>query len=593
MIRTPFISTVVLAALMFGSAPAINSAQVFEDPKAPTPANPIDRFVFDNLSRSGIQPRRCSDPVFLRRVYLDVLGKLPTAAEAREFINNPAPSKKKREALIDRLLDRDEFADYWSMRWGDTLRIKAEFPVNLWPDAAQAYHRWVHQSIAENKPYDQFVRALLTSSGSNFRDPPVNFYRAIQNKTPEGITEAVALTFMGSRTGSWPKERVAGMTAFFEQVGYKPTSEWKEEIVFWDPLRTGTTPGNSAPGSAAITTAVASGNAMQAATNSSPAAPRQAVFPDGEGAAILLTGDRDPREIFADWLISPDNPWFARCAVNRTWAWLLGRGIIHEPDDIREDNLPSHPELLDWLADELVKNHYDMKHVIRLILNSETYQFSSLDLPDPASPPELFAVYPIRRLDAEVLIDALNGITGTSELYTSAIPEPFTYLPKDMPAVSIADGSITSPFLALFGRSARATGMADERNNQITAAQSRHLLNSSHIQNKIEAGPGLRQLLLKKSTYGEIATELYLTFLSRYPTAQEMQTVMDYGNFDENAIPVGPNPDRIEKKKNRELPAKKNKNKNKNKNPVITPELKKWNDIAWSLLNSPEFLYKH
>lgn len=591
MTRLSFISVFLLTALMCGYASAINDPSVFEDSKAPTPANQIDQFIFEGLVQKGIQPRRCSDPVFLRRVYLDALGKLPTAAEAREFINNPALSKKKRAALIDRLLDRDEFADYWSMRWGDTLRIKAEFPVNLWPDAAQAYHRWVHQSIAENKPYDRFVYELLTSSGSNFRTPPVNFYRAIQSKTPEGITEAVALTFMGSRTGSWPKERLAGMTAFFDQVGYKPTSEWKEEIVFWDPLRTVSILGNSAPGSDAITTAVASGNATKVATNSAPTGPKQAVFPDGYGTAVLLTGDRDPREIFADWLISPDNPWFARCAVNRAWAWLLGRGIIHKPDDIREDNLPSHPELLDWLADELVKNHYDMKHVIRLILNSETYQFSSINPADPPVPAELFAAYPIRRLDAEVLIDAINDITGTSELYTSAIPEPFTYLPKDMPAVSIADGSIISPFLALFGRSARATGMADERNNQITAAQSRHLLNSSHIQNKIETGPKLRQLFLKKSTHGEIATELYLTFLSRYPTAQEMQTVMDYGNFDENAISVIRIPDRIEKKKNRELPAKKN--KNKNKNPVITPELRKWNDIAWSLLNSPEFLYKH
>ncbi len=139
--------------------------------------------------------------------------------------------------MIDRLLERDEFADYWAMKWGDILRIKAEFPVNLWPNAAQAYHRWVRASIAENKPYDKFVREMLTSSGSNFRVGPVNFYRAIQNRTPEGIATAVALTFMGSRADSWPKDRLAGMAVFFSQIGYKPTREWKEENVFWDPLR--------------------------------------------------------------------------------------------------------------------------------------------------------------------------------------------------------------------------------------------------------------------------------------------------------------------------------------------------------------------
>ena len=147
-------------------------------------------------------------------------------------------AKNKRRLLIDRLLERDEFADYWAMKWGDVLRIKAEFPVNLWPNAAQAYHRWVRASIAENKPYDKFVRELLTSSGSNFRVGPVNFYRAIQNRTPEGIAAAVALTFMGARADAWPKERLAGMAVFFAQVGYKPTREWKEEHVFWDPYRT-------------------------------------------------------------------------------------------------------------------------------------------------------------------------------------------------------------------------------------------------------------------------------------------------------------------------------------------------------------------
>ncbi len=217
---------------------------------------------------------------------------------------------------------------------------------------------------------------------------------------------------------------------------------------------------------------------------------RTAVFPDG--TTVTLSPDQDPREVFADWLVTPKNPWFARSIVNRVWSWLLGRGIIHEPDDIRDDNPPSNPELLAYLEKELVAGGYDLKHLYRLIFTSSTYQFSSMPrFHDPRAEAN-FASYPVRRLDAEVLIDAINKITGTTDLYTSPIPEPFTYIPPDKPAIAIADGSITSPFLTLFGRSARATGMVNERNNKPVAAQWLHMLNSSHIQRKLEQGPKLR-----------------------------------------------------------------------------------------------------
>ena len=182
----------------------------------------------------------CSDSVFLRRAYLDVIGTLPTPQEAREFL---ARTADKRAALIDRLLERDEFADYWAMKWSDLLRVKAEFPINLWPNAAQAYHRWIRTCIRENKPYDQFVREMLTASGSNFREPAVNFYRAMQSREPQAIAQAVALTFMGvrrredGRRSDW-----SGMAAFFSQIGYKHTGEWKEEIVFFDRGQAGTQP---------------------------------------------------------------------------------------------------------------------------------------------------------------------------------------------------------------------------------------------------------------------------------------------------------------------------------------------------------------
>src|ERR1019366_5314168 len=183
MMRRSLILAVAFVAAVVNAATAPTSPGIFESSAAATPDRQIDKLVMARLVSLDIQPALCSDAVFVRRVYLDVIGTLPTANEAREFIADPDP-KNKRRRLIDRLLERDEFADYWAMKWGDILRIKAEFPVNLWPNAAQAYHRYVHASIAANKPYDKFAREMLTSSGSNFRVGPVNFYRAIQNRTP-------------------------------------------------------------------------------------------------------------------------------------------------------------------------------------------------------------------------------------------------------------------------------------------------------------------------------------------------------------------------------------------------------------------------
>lgn len=551
------IVSLILAAFLGVMARAATPeavTNVYESATVPVVESRVDQLVFDRLAKLNLKPVLCSDAVFVRRAYLDVIGALPTADEAREFIED-TQSKTKRRILIEQLLERDEFADYWAMRWGDILRIKAEFPMNLWPNAAQAYHRWVRASIAANKPYDQFARELLTSSGSNFRVGPVNFYRAIQNRTPEGIATAVALTFMGSRAESWPTNELAGMAAFFAEVGYKPTREWKEEIVFWDPLHSTQWAANDA-----------SDLAVQPPLGS---APQQAAFPDG--TRVDLPANRDPREIFADWLIAPKNPWFARSIVNRVWYWLLGRGIIHEPDDIRPDNPPANPELLAYLEQELIASHYDLKHLYRLILKSSTYQLSSMPVSNEAAAAH-FAGYPLRRLDAEVLIDAINKITGSTDLYTSAIPEPFTYIPEDQPAIALPDGSITSPFLALFGRSARATGLESERNNKPVPAQGLHLLNSSHIQRKIEQSPRLKQLLQSGKRPRQILDELYLAILSRFPTPEEIKTAVAYSNSGVKKQPA-PNPEA-----RRAAAAKRRED---------------WIDITWALINSTEFLYRH
>lgn len=505
----------------------ISSAQLsnspFETTTAPKAAGRIDELVFGKLERLGIQPANlCSDGVFVRRVYLDVLGTLPTAQEASDFIQSQKPDK--RRALIDQLLARDEFADYWTMKWCDLLRVKAEFPINLWPNAAQAYHRWIRDSVRANKPYDQFARELLTSSGSNFRDAPVNFYRAMQNREPEGIAATVAMTFMGMRAEKWPAEKLADLAGFFAKVGYKSTSEWKEEIIFFDPGKT---------------------NAANYKTR----------FPDGQPAT--LSADQDPREVFATWLIQPKNPWFTRNIANRAWSWLLGRGIVHEPDDFRANNPPSNPELLAYLESELIAANYDLKQLLRLILNSQTYQLSCVPRSDNPAVTANFASYPLRRLDAEVLIDALNRLTATTEKYTSAIPEPFTFLPADQRAVALPDGSISSTFLELFGRAGRDTGLESERNNRFTAAQSLHLLNSSHVQRKIEQSRIVQTFNKSKVEPAQIITGLYLAVLSRFPTEEETRIVTEH--FREKGF------------KNREAAV----------------------DLTWALLNSAEFLYRH
>ncbi|MFV2070304.1 MAG: DUF1553 domain-containing protein, partial [Pirellulales bacterium] len=400
-----------------------------------------------------------------------------------------------------------------------------EFPINLWPNAVQAYHRWIRTAIRENMPYDQFVRELLTSSGSNFRVPQVNFYRAVQSSDPKTIARTVALTFMGVRIDHWPSDRQAGMKAFFSRVGYKGTDEWKEEIVFFDSLRGG----------------------------GEPLGP--AIFPDG--TSIDIDPDADPRQVFADWLITPENRWFARNIVNRVWSWLLGRGIIHPPDDIRGDNPPENPQLLAWLEHELVGSEYDLKHIYRKILRSTTYQRSSVPRSDHPDIARHFATYRVRRLDAEVLIDAICQVTGTSETYSSLIPEPFTFIPKGTRAIALDDGSTTSSFLEMFGRPPRDTGLESERNNHPTAAQRLHLLNSSHLRKKIEQGPALRQLVRARRSPLETVAQLYLTVLSRYPTEAEVHVLREY-------LQSGGG---------------------KRREAIV--------DLMWALINSDEFLYRH
>lgn len=495
--------------------------QPFELSEEPAPRSKLDELTFAHWRRAGVTPARpCSDAVFLRRAYLDLIGTLPSTEEARAFLLDTSPDKRTR--LLDALLARPEYASYWSLRWGDVLRIKSEFPINLWPNAVQAYHRWVYAAMQSNMPYDRFARAMLTATGSNFRVPEVNFWRAVQSRDPESLARAVALTFLGVRAERWPRQRLQGMAAFFAKVAYKKTLEWKEEIVYFDPRLEAPSLRGVAP-----------------------------TFPDGKPARI--PPGTDPRVVFADWLLAPGNPWCAKSAVNRYWYWLFGRGIVHEADDIRPDNPPCNPALLAYLEKEFIASGYDVRKLLRLITASATYQLSSVPRGKRTAGDTCFASYPLRRLEAEVLIDAIDQVTGSTESYSSPIPEPFTFVPESQRTIALADGSITSSFLDLFGRPARDNGYLSERNPAPSAAQRLHMINSSHIQRKLEQSVVLRGILRGRLPR-QVVTQLYLTILSRFPTNGEMATALEY---------------------------------------LRTSGLNGGLDLAWALLNSAEFTYRH
>ncbi|MCM8804006.1 MAG: DUF1549 and DUF1553 domain-containing protein [Candidatus Omnitrophica bacterium] len=495
---------------------------LYEKENWSTPETEIDKIVFSTLKKLNIKPAySSSDEVFIRRIYLDTIGMPPELEEVINFLNDKNPDKRK--LLIDKLLERKEFAEYWSMKWADILRIKSEFPINLWPNAVQAYHKWIIDSLRKNKPYDKFVRELLTSSGSNFRVPPVNFYRAVSGRDSYSIASYVCLTFMGVRFEKLPEDVKENISKFFSRISYKKTNEWKEEIVYFVPEYK---------------------------------EPIETFFPDGE--KVKIPPDKDPRFVFADWLIRPENPYFSRNIVNRIWAWIFGKGIINEVDDIRPDNLPIIPELLDYLEKQLIKSNYDLKNIYRIIFNSRTYQMSFIPKDTSPDAEKYFAFYPVRRLEAEVLLDIICKFSGNGIEYISQIPEPYTFIPPLRRNVLLGDGSITGDFLELFGRPPRDTGYESERNNRINEAQIRYLLNSSDLHKRIQSSLYIKEIL-KETRWDKKKTieRIYLSLLSRYPAENEIKIIEEY--FKKEGISF---------------------------NQAVE-------DIVWAIINSKEFLYRH
>lgn len=491
--------------------PLIGSRTVFEKTNDTiTPLNEIDRIILKNLKVYHLKPAvLCSDAVFLRRVYIDLIGTVPDPQEARAFLNDQ--TENKRAILIDRLLNEDRFVDYWSMKWCDLLKVKSEFPINLWPNGVAAYHRWIQKAIRENMPYDHFAKILLTSDGSNFRCGPANFYRACQNRDPVSLAESAAQVFLGFQLAPMPKEKQEQMAKFFTRISYKGSAQWKEEIVYW---------------------------------NRKPLDSPDVVFPDGSQGSVAA--GQDPRSVFADWLIQPGNKAFNNNIVNRIWFWIFQRGIVHEPDDFRADNPPCCPGLLEYLSNELVQNKYDLKHIYRLIFNSRTYQQSSITDNDYQDAEKYFAVYPVKRIEAEVLQDIFIKIFHLQLTYMSEVPEPYSFLPDRLQTVELSDAGITNSFLEMFGRSTRDTGLETDRNNDVTASQQLFFINSNEINNwvkKMSQQFGkMRQLVNaenmksgKKYDPAAGIDNIWLTLLSRFPSNQEREYYRQIMKLSKNA----------------------------------------------------------
>ena len=443
-------------------------------------AVPPNRKIGRPLGSEGIWEKpdgTATDSVMVRRMYLDLAGRLPTKDEAQAYVFSSNPDKRAK--LVDELLSSKSFADYWTMRFCDILRVKSEFPINLWPNAVYVYHSRIHAFVEKNEPWDVFGRALLTSQGSDFRDAEVNFFRATDRRNPEGWAEAVSQTFLGLSPERLPAERRTELARFFTSLKIKDTREWKEEIVYVDGV--------------------------------------------------------DRRGELCDDLFVKKRAETVTAFQRTVCAWILG------PDE----------------TFKFESQDFRLKEVLKEIVLSDAYARGSVT-----------GGFPARRLDAEVLDDAICTLSGFTRDLQSPAPEPFTFLPPERPTICVEDGSISNGFLSLFGRPARDTGLQDERGQEVTAKQRLYLFNSGKLHRQLGAivappsrkGEPLHPLY--QLPFPKRVDDLYWRFLAREPSSRERQLI------------VG-------------LWQKRGGGRKKNVRPFDLLR-----DVAWCLVNSKEFLFR-
>jgi hypothetical protein len=499
-----------------------------EQPFDFTARNVLDEKAAAKWRELGLAPSGlCTDAEFLRRVMLDTIGTTPTPDEIDAFLADSAPDK--RDKLIDRILERPEYVDFWTLKWGDLLRVNAD---KLGPQGMLAFNFWLRGVFRENRTADRLMRELVTAQGSIYTNGPANYFRVASN--PEDLAETTAQVFMGVRLQcarchhhpfeSYGQDDYYGLAAYFSRIRTKRSEEFglfgQEQVIYL--AREGEV------------RQPRSGKVMRPR----PLNGEEADDPD------------DRRQALARWLVRPDNPWFARNIANRYWGYLMGKGLVNPIDDLRATNPPSNPELLDALADQFIRDGYDLKKLLRLILSSRVYQLSSRPTPENRLDTTYFTHYTPKRLTAEQLLDAVNDATGTVE--------KFPQRPSGTRAIALPDPNYSSYFLDTFGRPLRAIACECERSGDPTLGQALHLMNGDTLNRKLAQPDGRLARMLKdpKLTDETLIQYLYRVTFGRPATDEEVSTA--------RAV-IAEAPDRNTGAQ----------------------------DLLWSLINAKEFLFNH
>jgi hypothetical protein len=489
-----------------------------------TPRNNfIDELVFSKLKRLNIVPSEvCADEEFLRRASLDLIGVLPTAEEARKFL--ASRDLNKRAKLVDDLLERPEYADFWGLYWSDRLSNSRQF---LYEKGTFFFQQWLREAMARNLPYDQFARELVTATGGLYEVAPTSYYPLMKKAEEMATTTSQIFLGVGLECArchdhpfeKWKQDDFLGLAAFFSQVRYKNRIRQNERVLYLDPKRELTHP-----------------------KSKKPVTPK---FLGGE--AVKIEPERDRREVLADWMTAPSNPYFAKAIVNRLWKHFLGRGLVEPVDDFRVTNPPTNEALLDALAEDFVRHKYDLKHLFRTITGSRVYQLSAQPNETNKEDKQFYSRFYLKRLNAEELLDGICRVTE--------VPEKFPGFHLGTRAAQLPDPKVPSYFLDVFDRATRET--VCERKQTTSVMQVMHLVSGDTINQKIRAENGLIERLTKSGKSSrEIIEELYLRTLSRFPKKEEAQLA-------QRGVNQAPSP------------------------------REGYEDLLWALLNSKEFLFNH
>lgn len=498
----------------------------------PPEVNYVDKHVFAKLKLMTIQPSDvCTDAEFIRRAYLDLCGLLPTSEEATKFLEDK--SADKRAKLIDTLLQRSEYADFWALKWSDVLRSNRK---TIQVKGVHAFQLWLRENIAENTSFDKLVRELLTANGSTFANPPANYYRIA--KDPTNLAETTAQLFFGIRMQcakchNHPFEAIT-------QDDYYSTAAWFARVKTKPDVGA---PKNPQTPGAEVVFASREGEMTQ------PRSGQQMAPKYLKGAAPAIPAGKDRRDVFAEWLTGPENPYFAKSVVNRVWYHLMGKGIVDPVDDFRDSNPPSNDELLDALAKDFAAKKFDLKQLIRTIMTSRTYQLSAQPNDTNKDDAKYFSHAVTKLLSAEQLLDALCDVT--------AVPEKFAGLPLGTRAIQLPDGEVNHPFLKTFGQPARELACECERESDSNLAQALQLINGPTINDKLRnPNNRLGKLLADKKGEKEILDALYLAALARPATDAERAPALSH-------VAKG------------------------------ADKRKAWEDVLWAIMNTREFLFRH